>query len=112
MSDPIRQLITVVPPEMRPGRPTPTYGTQVLLPNGSKLSGVTRIELVAELNDLWRARIDCHVNVPRLPGLTLDSINQSKPLSWWRRLLLRAAGVRSMDITPMDEEAFKRYAKV
>lgn len=108
MTDTI-QLITVVPIPSKPGKPTVTHGTQVLLPDGSKLDGVTRIELVAEVNDVWRARIDCLANVPEMAGLQLNSVNQAEPLSWWRRLLLRMAGVRAMNVTPMDEPAYERF---
>jgi len=107
----VNNIITVVPPVTKPGMPTLTQGTQVLLPDGAKVAGVTRIELIAEVNGLWRARIDCAVNVPTMAGLTLDNLEQSEPLSWWRRILLRMAGVRDMDITPLDEPEAMRFER-
>lgn len=38
-----------------------TQGTKVVLDDGSELQGVTKIVLTAEVNDIWRAEIHCHV---------------------------------------------------
>lgn len=40
------------------GQPAQTAGTRVLLADGTEVHGICRIELTAEPNDLWRARID------------------------------------------------------
>lgn len=42
--------------------PSKTQGTEVYC-GDAKLGGVTKIELVAETNDVWRAVIHCHVIV-------------------------------------------------
>lgn len=42
---------------------TKTQGTQVFV-GETPIRGVTRIELVADVNNVWRARIDCLVKPP------------------------------------------------
>jgi hypothetical protein len=66
-------IISIVPPAAKTAdSPTMTQGTVVLLADGTKLEGVTRVELIAETNDVWRARIDCVVHVDRLDGLLAE----------------------------------------
>lgn len=82
----------------------PSHGTKVLLDDGSELQGVTRIELVAEVNDdVWRARIDCTARVAVMPGV-LAEVTARHELSWWRRALLRMAGV-TLDSTGLRSAA-------
>jgi hypothetical protein len=84
-------VVTIVPPDVaKPGTGTRTMGTKVLLADGSELQGVTKIVLVAEPNDVWRAEISVMPRMGVMPGM-LAQINAGK-VSWWRRLLVRLAG--------------------
>jgi len=47
-----------------------------------ELTGVTRIELVAEVNDLWRARVDCMVK----PPADLKAVATIRYPTLWQRL--------------------------
>jgi hypothetical protein len=105
----MNNLATIKPAESAPGQPTTTRGTQVVLSDGTVLGGVQRIELVAEMNDLWRARIDCMVNVQLMPGMTLDIRQPGRTIVWWRRWLLRLAGVSAIDVTTLDERHGERW---
>jgi hypothetical protein len=107
----LQALATVVPPHSEPGDLTVTRGTKVLLPDGSELKGVTRIELVGAVNDVWRARISCMVNMQPIRGAALHIV-EAKPLSWWRRLLLVLAGVSSADVTTLADDEFMRAAPI
>lgn len=88
----MNELATIVPMTGPEGSPTMARGTRVMLADGSELKGVTRIELIAEVDSYWKVRIDCMVNAPTLPGAVVE-INHGRPLSWWRKALLRMAGV-------------------
>lgn len=57
------RLLKIIPIKADPGEPTRTRGTKVVTEDGREVEGVTKIELVAECNDVWRARIDCLVQV-------------------------------------------------
>lgn len=59
--------------------PTLTQGTQVMV-GDVKMSGVTRIELIAEVNDIWRARIDCYVH-----GMDLCALATIHEPTLWQR---------------------------
>lgn len=85
-------IVTIIPPPMddRSGL-TRTQGTKVLV-DGEELKGVTRVELFAGVDDVWRARIECVAQVQVMPGMLLE-VESRQPLSWWRRLALRIAGV-------------------
>ncbi|MEN5285765.1 hypothetical protein ABE494_07415 [Stenotrophomonas lactitubi] len=93
-------IVTIIPPPVddRSGL-TRTQGTKVLV-NGEELKGVTRVELFAGVDDVWRARIECVAQVQVMPGMLLE-VESHRPLSWWRRLALRIAGVE-LDTTDMS----------
>ena len=57
------RLLKIIPIKADPGEPTLTRGTKVVTEDGCEVGGVTRIELAAECNDVWRARIDCMIQV-------------------------------------------------
>lgn len=40
-----------------------TNGTKVVLPDGSEMQGVYKIELTGEVNETWKAVISCHAKV-------------------------------------------------
>lgn len=55
------RVATIIPgPKSSPGVAHHTKGTKVILSDGSELSGVTRITLHAEVNDVWRAVIEVY----------------------------------------------------
>lgn len=85
-------IVTIIPPPVddRSGL-TRTQGTKVLV-DGQELKGVTKVELVASVDDVWRARIECVAHVQVMPGMVLE-VESYGELSWWRRLALRIAGV-------------------
>lgn len=84
--------VTIVPslPDEGSGL-TRTQGTKVLV-DGKELKGVSRVVLVAEVDDVWRAHIECYAQVQTMPGMWLE-VQEQPRMTWWRRLLLRAAGV-------------------
>ncbi|UYB51165.1 hypothetical protein OCJ37_14340 [Xanthomonas sp. AM6] len=85
-------IVTIVPAAMDEHiGTTPTRGTKVLV-DGVELKGVTRVVLMAEVDDIWRAHIECYAEVQTMPGMWLE-VHERPRLTWWRRLLLRAAGV-------------------
>lgn len=63
------RLVTIVPPAPDASGHTRTHGTQVLDANGQPIKGITKIVLTAEVSDVWRAEIHCHVQVPRIEGV-------------------------------------------
>lgn len=86
--------VTIVPPPVDElTGTTSTHGTKVLV-DGVEMKGVTRVELVANVDDVWRARIECYAQVPVMPGVAVEAV-QHAPLAWWQRLLLRMAGQAS-----------------
>lgn len=91
--------VTIVPAPVdeRTGT-TLTRGTKVLV-DGVALKGVTRVELVAEVDDVWRARIECYAQMQVMPGALVEVVRYA-PMNWWRRLLLRAAGVSIDSMSP------------
>ncbi len=85
-------IVTIIPPPVDDGSGlTRTQGTRVLV-DGQELKGVTKVELVASVDDVWRARIECMAHVQVMPGMVLE-VESHRPLSWWRRIALRIAGV-------------------
>lgn len=87
------RLIVIKPPEQgKPGMPTLTQGTRVCTHDGQPIGGITRIELIAEPQDVWRARIDCHVEVPF--QFTAASHLRIDRLNWWQRFCLWAGRLR------------------
>jgi hypothetical protein len=57
------KLLTVIPAGAAYGEPARTKGTKVVDQEGNEIEGVTRIELVAEFDDVWRATITCNAQV-------------------------------------------------
>lgn len=64
-----RQYVTIVPPTAEPGQLLPSQGTKVILPDGTELEGVTKVEMVASLNDVWRAVIHLHAHMAVAQGV-------------------------------------------
>lgn len=74
----------IVPP-VGAGGITRTHGTQVWV-GDTRLNGVTGITLRADLNDVWRATIECHVEPPA-ELLAAAVFEVRKPEVWWQRVL-------------------------
>lgn len=58
-----RSLIRVIPVPPSSSGFTKTQGTKLFV-GDTEVKGVTRIELIAEVNDIWRARIDVNIQAP------------------------------------------------
>lgn len=84
-----------------------TQGTKVML-DGQEVKGVTKIVITGEVNDVWRANIECMVNVSDMPGMLLEAVAVT-PLTWWRRVLLRLAGVTvdTTDLSNVDSRTYR-----
>jgi hypothetical protein len=78
----MRKLVQIVPMPAEPSGLVVTSGTKVMI-DGKELEGVTKIVLLAEPNDIWKAEIHCHVNMQPMNALAV--VHFPKP--WWRRLL-------------------------
>lgn len=61
-----------------------SQGTKVMV-GDVELSGVTKVVLTAEVNDIWRAEIHCHAICPD-EVLALAELRPVKR-PWWRSLL-------------------------
>lgn len=85
-------LVTIIPPDSKPGNPSLASGTRVVLADGSELQGITRLSLSCEPGDVWRAEIHCLPRLGELSGVVADVICP-RP-KWWRRALCRIAGVK------------------
>lgn len=46
-----------------------TMGTQVLTPEGAPVPGITKVTLIAEVGEPWRAVIECMVEPPDVTAL-------------------------------------------
>lgn len=83
-----------------------THGTKVML-DGQEVKGLTKIVITGNVNDVWRANIECMVNVSAMPGMPLEVVAVT-PLTWWRRVLLRLAGV-TVDTTSLSNVDSRTY---
>lgn len=93
-------IVTIIPPPVDDGSGlTRTHGTKVLV-DGQELKGVTKVELVGSVDDVWRARIECFAQMQVMPGMLLE-VQSYRRLSWWRRLAFRIAGV-DIDATSLS----------
>lgn len=102
MKDDSRKLVRIVPPPPSADGYTQTQGTKVMLGDVA-IPGVTKIHLFAWPNNVWRADITVMCEPPEVPaGAMLEVVG---PLTWWRRLLLRMAGVDTIDVTAIDSIA-------
>ena len=52
------KYLRIVPAIQSDDQPTPTMGTKVFV-GGQELAGITKIEMVCGLDDVWRAVIHC-----------------------------------------------------
>jgi hypothetical protein len=70
VTDSIKALSVVTilpPPQQKPGQAQVTFGTRVMLSDGSELTGVTSITLTATPGDVWQATIT--VRPERIEGI-------------------------------------------
>lgn len=73
-------LIRIIPAIDTHGEVTPTQGTKVFL-GDTEITGIYRIEVTADINDVWRAVIHCHCHVE---GITAEA-EFVDTRSWWER---------------------------
>jgi len=59
----IGNLLRVVPAPREGDGPQVCQGTKLYV-GDQELTGVTRVELVAEVNGIWRAKVECWVKPP------------------------------------------------
>lgn len=77
---------TIIPPSLPRGSSAPsalTQGTRVEVAPGIILQGVTKIELRATVDDLWRATIECYVRIQ--PMKARVQIKLPRPARFYRR---------------------------
>lgn len=89
------QLMRVVAPESMEDGLARTMGTKVFV-GDQQVTGITRIELVCEVNDVWRARIECHIQPPAdLSALAVVYFPSrwQRLKKWWRDLARPANGM-------------------
>lgn len=103
------QIATIVLPSRGNAEVQPTAGTRVRLVDGSELHGVTGITLRAGINDVWRADIECLVHVKGLDTVAAKVEVHGRPMTWWRRALLRLAGIEAIKVTTIEDRAWDRY---
>ena len=108
--NPTQKLLRIVPPEASTTGVTKAQGTKVLMPDGTPVSGVSEIVMTAKVDGAWEARITCHVTPVEMNLPT--QVEVGKTLTWWRRLLLRAAGVTEARVTALDHTTYHRYERV
>ena len=65
----MHKLISIVPAEPKENGLTPCQGTRVLDAEGNPIPGITRIELIAEVNEVWRAVLHTTVQPCRIDGV-------------------------------------------
>lgn len=108
MKDEQRRLVRIVPPASSPHGYTRASGTKVMV-GDTEIPGITNIHLFAWPNGVWRADITAMCEPPEIPADALVVV--TKPMSWWRRLLLRLAGVDRVEVTTMDDDAVQSWRK-
>ena len=89
------QLIRIVPNPPGESGLVETQGTRLFV-GEQEVSGIQRVELVAEVNDVWRARIDCTITeCPDLMALAIfhKPSAWARIKSWWRDLTRSMHGV-------------------
>ena len=74
------QHLRIVPAQREGDGPTLCQGTRLFV-GEQELTGVTRIELVAEVNNVWRAKVECMV---KPPADLLSEAVVTYP-TWWQR---------------------------
>lgn len=74
------ELLRIVPPDRSGDGAQLTQGTRCYV-GDQELTGVVRIELVAQVNDVWKAKVECMVSPPA--DLTAWAIVHYPPL--WQR---------------------------
>lgn len=81
--------------------PQMTKGTKVLV-GEVELKGVCGITLRADVNDLWRATIECHV-LPPTDLLAAAVFEVKPPETFWSRLVRWVSG-EPRDVTALESE--------
>lgn len=84
-----RQLVKIVPPAPTGSGLVLTQGTQVFV-GDTEITNITKIVLTAEVNDIWRAEIHCHVAIQSMEAL---AIINPKCAGWFKRWLNQMVGL-------------------
>lgn len=100
------RLARIVPPVAGEHGATLTRGTNVILPSGERLNGVTRITLTADTDDVWRASIECVVEPPPINAAIRAILYRREGwlARWWRRLR-----GEPIEVTAMDPTGYRRF---
>jgi hypothetical protein len=88
MSKAKTKTIRIIPPAPTETGLTRSQGTRVVTGSGDEIEGVTRIELTAQVNDLWRAHLWVNPEAVELSGVLATWEPSPRP-SWWRRMLYK-----------------------
>lgn len=91
----------VLPANATVGKPCMTQGTKVMV-GETQLSGVYSIELHAGINDVWRAVIHCHADVP---AVECDAVVHRTRKPWLARALAWING------EPQDTTSFSSTSR-
>ncbi len=88
-------LLRIVPQEHSKHSIVPTSGTKVLTPDGAEIRGITRIVLIADPDDVWRAEISCLISPPEIT--VLADLDRRYAQTRWQRFWtwLRFGAVRA-----------------
>ncbi len=65
-----------------PGDGPTTRGTKVVLPDGTELTGILRVVLTGEPNDIWRAEITVQCLPPELQEVEADLKVEPEPMEF------------------------------
>jgi hypothetical protein len=104
------QLLTIIPPAHEPGSPVRAAGTRVVTADGSEVSGVTKISLVAEVGmDVWRATIECTVDMQRMEGIEGEIVR--KPLPGSRPLAEQLPDTQDGGIPNAHQDAYAQSSQ-
>jgi hypothetical protein len=76
------QMMRIVAAEPNENGLTRTQGTKVFA-GDTELTGITRIELTADVNDVWRARIDVTIQ----PPIELNALSIVHYPTRWQRFM-------------------------
>lgn len=74
-----QNLLRIVPPAALASGLTNTRGTKIFM-DDTQIRGVTRIEIICGIDDVWRARIECTFDPTDLSSLSMEF----KPTMWQR----------------------------
>lgn len=105
------ERVRIIPPKERQGAPTLTQGTRVVTQSGIEVGNVNRVELIADVNDVWRAQIHLNVDPAGVESIVANAVFVPvTSLKWWQRLLVRIMGLR-VDMTSLCDTDGRSFVK-